>query len=281
MPTVSDAPGFAPDASLVLREHDAAVLSYERGEHGASGPADRPIVLTRVGPNGRVLFPPRVIEGTRSMEIDAAPVSWSGGTAVVFGESVATAPGLAPARRESVWFLDGSGRPVRAPLELTHEARDDGRGEPTASLAAGAEGLVAAWTVADGDAAGVWTRGGITLTTRQNTPAGIRGAAARAASSSVRVLAGTGFWDRRSRPGASPRAARRQRVARREAASRCWCSPRRDLAGVRAPAHSGTRSSRGRPAARWCSPSARPLATTPGNGLAGRRYAARSYAVVR
>lgn len=200
VPTVSDAPGFAPDASLVLREHDAAVLSYERSEQGASGPADRPIVLTRVGPNGRVLFPPRAIEGTRSMEIDAAPVSWSGGTAVVFGESVATAPGLAPARRESVWFLDGSGRPVRAPLELTREARDDGRGEPTASLAAGAEGLVAAWTVADGDAAGVWTRGGITLATRQNTPTGIRGSAARAASSSVRVLAGTGYWG----PAVSP-----------------------------------------------------------------------------
>jgi hypothetical protein len=194
VPTVSDAPGFAPDASLVLREHDAAVLSYERDEHGAIGPADRPIVLTRVGPNGRVLFPPRAIEGTRSMDIDAVPVSWSGGTAVVFGESVATAPGLAPARRETLWFLDGSGRSVRAPLELTHEARDDGRGEPGASLAAGAEGLVAAWTVADGAAAGVWTRGGITLTTATNTPTGIPRAASRAPSGSVRVLAGAGYW---------------------------------------------------------------------------------------
>ena len=49
--TVSDGPGFAPDASLVLREHDAAVLSYERDAHGASGPAGRSTVLTRFGVN--------------------------------------------------------------------------------------------------------------------------------------------------------------------------------------------------------------------------------------
>ncbi|MDB4929928.1 MAG: hypothetical protein JWM10_2412, partial [Myxococcaceae bacterium] len=114
VPTVSDAPGFAPDASLVLREHDAAVLSYERGERDVAGPSDRAIVLTRLGPNGRVLFPPHAIAGTRALDIDAPPVAWPGGTAVVFGESVATAPGLAPARREALWFLDGGGRPVRA-----------------------------------------------------------------------------------------------------------------------------------------------------------------------
>jgi len=196
VPTVSDAPGFAPDASLVLREHDAAVLSYERAEHGVGGSADRPIVLTRVGLHGRVLFPPRAIEGTRAMDIDAPPVSWSGGTAAVFGESVATAPGLAPARRESVWFLDGSGRPVRAPLELTREARDDGRGEPVAGLAAVNDGLVAAWTVADGAAAGVWTRGGITLESPRNTPNGMP----RPPSRGVRVLAGEGYWG----PAVSP-----------------------------------------------------------------------------
>jgi hypothetical protein len=174
VPTVSDAPGFAPDASLVLREHDAAVLSYERGERDVVGPSDRAIVLTRVGPNGRVLFPPHAIAGTRAMDIDAPPVSWPGGTAVVFGESVATAPGLAPARRETLWFLDGGGRPVRAPLELTREARDDGHGEPSAGLAATPDGLVAAWTVADGAAAGVWTRGvsleSARITRSGNTP---------------------------------------------------------------------------------------------------------------
>lgn len=200
VPTVSEAPGFAPDASLVLREHDAAVLSYERSEPGASVPGDRPIVLTRIGPNGRVLFPPRAIEGTRAMDIDALPVSWSGGTAVVFGESVATAPGRAPARRESLWFLDGSGRSVRAPLELTREARDDGRGEPAASLAADSDGLVAAWTVADGDAAGVWTRGGITLDTQPHTRSGILRAPSRDPSRGVRVLAGPGYWG----PAVSP-----------------------------------------------------------------------------
>ena len=201
VPTVSDGPGFAPDASLVLREHDAAVLSYERDDHGASGPAGRAIVLTRLGPTGRVLFPPRAIEGTRAMDIDTAPVTWTGGTAVVFGESVATAPGLAPARRESLWFLDGSGRSVRAPLELTHEARDDGRGEPNASLAVANDGLVAAWTVADGAAAGVWTQAGITLaTSSRNTLSGMMRSPSRDLPQSTRVLVGPGYWG----PAVSP-----------------------------------------------------------------------------
>jgi hypothetical protein len=199
VPTVSDAPGFAPDASVVLREHDAAVLSYERGERDIAGPTDRAIVLTRVGPDGRVLFPPHSIAGTRAMDIDAVPVSWPGGTAVVFGESVATAPGLSPARRETLWFLDGGGRSVRPPLELTHEARDDGRGAPSAGLAATSDGLVAAWTVADGAAAGVWTRG-VSLGTARNTIAGNLAPAPGDSARSVRVLAGPGYWG----PAVSP-----------------------------------------------------------------------------
>ncbi len=193
-PRVSDAPGFAPDASVVLREHDAAVLSYERGERGEQMPDGRSILWTRVGPHGSEFFPPRAIEGTRSLDIDTAPVVWSGGTAAVFGESVATAPGLAPARREVLWFLDGSGRSVRAPLELTRDARDDGRGQSSASLAAAEAGLVAAWTVADGPAAGVWTRAGITLDTGRAARPGALG------PPGVRVLAGAGYWG----PSVSP-----------------------------------------------------------------------------
>ncbi len=200
VPTVSDGPGFAPDASLVLRENDAAVLSYERDAHDASGPAGRGIVLTRFGVNGRLLFPPRAIEGTGAMDIDAAPVTWPGGTAVVFGESMVTGPGIAPARRESLWFLDGNGRSVRAPLELTHEARDDGRGEPSASLAVTSDGLIAAWTVADGAAAGVWTQAGITLSTSRNTLPGMMRSPALDLSRGTRVLAGPGYWG----PAVSP-----------------------------------------------------------------------------
>lgn len=206
VPTVSDAPGFAPDASVVLREHDAAVLSYERGERGEAAPDGRAIVWTRVGPHGNEFFPPRAIEGTRSLDIDAAPVAWSGGTAVVFGESVATAPGLAPARREVLWFLDGGGRSVRAPLELTRDARDDGRGQANASLATDGSGLVAAWTVADGAAAGVWTRAGITLDTGRAGRPGALGAPG------VRVLAGGGYWG----PSVSPWGL----IARRTASAR-------------------------------------------------------------
>lgn len=193
-PRVSDAPGFAPDASIVLREHDAAVLSYERGERGESGPAGRPILWTRVSPRGEQFFPPRTIEGTSALDIDAAPVAWSGGTAVVFGESVATTPGLAPHRRESLWFLDGVGHPVRAPLELTRDARDDGRGQGLASVAASDDALVAAWNVSEGAAAGVWMRGGITLGTGLGAPIDMRRAP------SVRVLAGSGYWG----PSVSP-----------------------------------------------------------------------------
>ncbi len=189
-PRVWDAPGFAPDASLVLRENDAAVLAYARTDAGMRRRDDRPIELTQLGWHGELRSPARIIEGSGALDIDAPPVVWQGGTAVVFGESVATAPGMAPLRRESVWFLDGTGRPVRPPLELTAAARDEGRGAAVAGLESHGMDLSAAWTVADGPAAGVWRRDGIDLRTASVTALPSSGEPGAA----VRVLSGAGWW---------------------------------------------------------------------------------------
>lgn len=170
---VSPAPGFAPDAAVVLRDRDAAVFSYtRRGPDGAEivpttrDPAPPPpstLGITRLGARGRPLGAMVVVPHTEGLLIDAPPVTWEGGTAVVLGRP--NPPPHEDARSESIWFLDNLGRPLRAPLPLTQEARDDPRGSPCASLAAALNGasLHAAWTVPSGPRAGVWVRRGIHL----------------------------------------------------------------------------------------------------------------------
>lgn len=185
--TVTPTPGFHPDAEIVLRDDDATVLSYADaaaiGELGDDPMAESSLALSfaRIGSQGRVLVPPRVLDDSLGLGIDSRMVAWGGGTAVVLGRPTDTTSG---ARRESVYFLDGAGQPMRAPEALTDEARDDGYGAPCADLALDDDrALIAGWTVPEGPRAGLWVRRGIGWDARRDTP-----------REAVRVVTGEGLW---------------------------------------------------------------------------------------
>ncbi len=175
-PRVWPTAGFVPDAAVVLRDRDAAVIAYaapplvppprERGVPPGEGLAElAPLLLTRIGREGQPLGSSRVIEDTEGMTLDSPLVAWAGGTAMVLGRDNPEARD--DGRTEALWFLDGVGRSVRAPLVLSTHAREDDFGGPCAGLVASTSGatLTAAWAVPTGGSAGVWVRDGITLST--------------------------------------------------------------------------------------------------------------------
>ncbi|MEZ4410551.1 MAG: hypothetical protein R3A52_29330, partial [Polyangiales bacterium] len=134
-PDVSNAIGDGADPALVLREHGGAVVSVLPAADDPT-PDDGPfgLAFTRVSDRGRALANPYRVPGTEGMDLDAPPVDWAGGTALILGHD-----GEPPERRrtEALWFLDASGRPVRGALTLTAESADIGFGAPCAALAAG------------------------------------------------------------------------------------------------------------------------------------------------
>lgn len=184
--TVTPTPGFHPDAEIVLRDDDATVLSYADEAAIAElapdpmGEGSLALSFARIGAQGRVLVPPRVLDDTLGLGIDSRMVTFGGGTAVVLGRPTDPTSG---ARRESVYFLDAMGQPMRAPEDLTDEARDDGYGAPCADLSLDDDALIAGWTVPDGPRAGLWVRRGIPWAQRSGV-----------AREAVRVVTGTGLW---------------------------------------------------------------------------------------
>lgn len=221
---VSTTPGFAPDAAVVLRERDAAVFSYtRRGPDGQemvpssrdeAPPPPSALGVTRIGPRGRTLGSTVVVPRTEGLLVDAPPVAWEGGTAVVLGHPN---PSLhhEDARTEELWFLDNLGRSLRAPLPLTHESREDPGGALCTSLSAALNGasLLASWTVPSGPRAGVWVRRGIHLDAAPDpawdAPRGPRGRLPRRRSE--QIIQGIGW----SGPVVSPWGVMVRRSARR------------------------------------------------------------------
>lgn len=217
--TVSTAPGFLPDAELLVRDRDAAVISYTRrgpnGEERAPTPQDSPplgppaIALTRLDFAGHTLGTSTVLPHSEGLFLDAHPVDWQGGTALVLGRE--NAPPRDDTRTESVWFIDRRGRPVRDPLVLTTEGLDDASGAPCVALSADTHdsALTAAFTIQRGAHAGLWARRGINLGSAPEAPVLRRLGAQR--STLVRLTQGEGWFS----PVASPLGVVVRRNARR------------------------------------------------------------------
>jgi hypothetical protein len=257
---VFPARAFHPGTTLALEDDVATVLSYarvdprtpeERASHRPDVDLPFAIAVTQLGPHGRVVRGPNQIDQSDGWQLDSPVVVWQHGAAVVLGR--ATNPPADSRRREMLHFLDGRGHPVRQPLELSDQSRDDGLGAPIAGLTAAPDGgsLAASWMVPSGPIAGVWVRRGITLDARpfvagtariSDPPADVYGRVPRSPRWyprglwSFRVAQGEGFW--------GPCATRGAVMFRRTETANTIDAPRTEIMFLAWPANARALSSR-------------------------------------
>jgi hypothetical protein len=211
--------GFLPGATLAMTDRETTVLAYQRVDPSTPEERNQPypdvhlpmaVAITQVEAGGRIVHGPNQLERSEGWQIDSSLVRWDHGSAVVLGAPVN--PPEDSRRYEVLHFLDARGRPVRPPLELSDQSRDDGLGAPIAGLVAAPDGnsLAASWMIPSGPIAGVWVRRGITLQAQPFVPGTARiadppppapGTPMRRAPSwyprgawSYRVAQGEGFW---------------------------------------------------------------------------------------
>jgi hypothetical protein len=162
--TVRPGPAVEPDPVLAVTRLGVVVLS--------AGPdnAPRRVDRTVLDPSGAVRVPRTAVPGTQGLAVDSPLVPWREGLAVVLGRPT---DAESDTRTELLHLLTGDGRPLRTPVTLTTETRDDTQGLYRAGLCPSADGvsLTALWTIRGGPRAGVWASRGITGTT---TPAPVR-----------------------------------------------------------------------------------------------------------